>query len=227
MNPFRNPSICILALALACFLTLPGAAFAQTVSSNIVGIAVDPAAAVVPAAAIRLTDQSTGVERRTQTDSSGLFRLNNLTPGTYTITLTAKGFKTHSQKEIQLSSSGTRDLGRIVLTLGTVDQTVAVTAQVTPVQTASSEKSALIDGNQLNTVALKGRDLFGFMRLIPGVVDTQTGRDVTAPGAIGGLSINGGTTGKNFTVDGVTSLDTGCNNCVASYLPGLVRGICG
>lgn len=194
---------------------------AQSISSNIVGVAVDPADAVVPGAEIRLVEQASGAERTTRANDSGLFRLNNLPPGLYQLSIAAKGFKTQTQSGLQLASSETRDLGRIVLTIGSVDQTISVGAQVTPVQTASSEKSSLIDGKQLTDVAIKGRDMFSFMRLIPGVVDTQMGRDVTAPGAIGGLTINGNNTGKNFTVDGITSLDTGCNNCVASYVPNL------
>ena len=194
---------------------------AQSISSNLVGVTVDPADAVVPGAEIRLVEQASGAERTTRANESGLFRLNNLPPGTYRLSIVAKGFKTQTQSGLQLASSETRDLGRLMLTIGSVDQTISVGAQVTPVQTASSEKSSLIDGKQLTDVAIKGRDMFSFMRLIPGVVDTQMGRDVTSPGAIGGLTINGNNTGKNFTVDGITSLDTGCNNCVASYVPNL------
>src|SRR5262249_22632664 len=44
------------------------------------------------------------------------------------------------------------------------------------------------------------------------VVDTSTGRDATSPNAIGGISIAGGrNASKNFTVDGITNLDTGSN----------------
>jgi hypothetical protein len=57
---------------------------------------------------------------------------------------------------------------------------------------------------------LKGRDLFGYVRLVPGVIDTAS-RDVTSHGAISGMNINGGFTALNFTVDGVTDMDTGSN----------------
>ncbi|MEK7407674.1 MAG: Plug domain-containing protein [Acidobacteriota bacterium] len=143
-------------------------------------------------------------------------------PGPYSLAVKAQGFKSYLQTGINLSSSETRDLGRIVLELGALVEQVSVTAEVTPVQTASSEKSSLVDGTQLNKIALKGRDLFGFLSLVPGIVDTSSaGRDVTSPNAIGGIYINGaGNTQKNFTVDGVTDMDTG-SNATLHYEPNM------
>jgi hypothetical protein len=58
------------------------------------------------------------------------------------------------------------------------------------------------------------------MKLVPGVIDTSTGRDVTSPNAIGGITINGNTSAKNFTVDGITDMDTGSNGTL-HYEPNL------
>src|SRR6201999_458578 len=60
-------------------------------------------------------------------------------------------------------------------------------------------------------ITLKGRDLFGYMRLVPGVIDTVASRDVTSPNAIANITINGNANAKNFTVDGITDMDTGSN----------------
>ena len=76
----------------------------------------------------------------------------------------------------------------------------------------------MVDGNQLSNVTLRGRDIFGYLKLLPGVVDisyngTNAGnRDVTSPNAIRGITINGNTSALNFTVDGVTDMDTGSNS---------------
>ena len=67
-----------------------------------------------------------------------------------------------------------------------------------------------MDSAALDDLTLKGRDLFGYIRLVPGVIDTAN-RDVTSHGAISGMNINGGFTALNFTVDGVTDMDTGSN----------------
>jgi hypothetical protein len=51
-------------------------------------------------------------------------------------------------------------------------QQVEVTAAATPVETANSEKSALVDAAQSKSIALKGRDMFGYLQLIPGITGT-------------------------------------------------------
>ena len=61
---------------------------------------------------------------------------------------------------------------------------------------------------------MKGRDLFGFVKLVPGVIDTATSRDVTSHSAFSSIIINGNTAASNtlnFMVDGITDMDTGSN----------------
>ena len=212
-----------IAVALSFLTLLCGSVFGQTIASNIVGTLTDPASAVVPNAEVQLTDQATGAFRTAQSDSAGLFRFNNVAPGTYTIGVKARGFKSYAEKGINLASSETRDLGRIALQIGTLEEQVSVTAEATPIQTASSEKSALVDGNQLNTIALKGRDVFGYMALLPGVLDTNTGRDVSMgyQGGLNGITINGNTSLKNVTLDGQANLDIGCGNCWVQGQPNM------
>ena len=96
-----------------------------------------------------------------------------------------------------------------------------MTAEATPVQVASAEKFATIDGSQLNTEAIKGRDMMSYMRLLPGVVDTSTGRDATGGSILGGLTFNGSTGITGFTVDGITDIDTGCSSCFAHFEPNI------
>jgi len=187
---------------------------AQTVNSSIIGRVVDPGSAVVANAQITLTDQNTGAVRTATSDAAGVFRLPDVMPGTYTVSIQVQGFKALTDKDIILAASETRDLGTLSLQIGNLTESISVTAEATPIQLASSEQSHLIDANQLSNVTLKGRDLFGYMRLIPGVIDTTAARDVTNPNAIGGITINGNTSAKNFTVDGVTDMDTGSNGTV-------------
>jgi Carboxypeptidase regulatory-like domain len=206
-------AICAAALWVAC---LPG----QTVSSSIIGTVLDPADAVVPNAPVTLTDHDTGSIRSTVTDSSGLFRFLNVPPSTYSVTVTVKGFKNFVQSSVALGANETRDVGKVTLSIGSTTDTVSVVAEATAIQLASSEKSQLVDSNQLNDITLKGRDLFGYMKLVPGVIDRSSSRDVTSPGAIGNITINGNTSALNFTVDGITDMDTGSNGTL-HYEPNL------
>ncbi len=197
---------------LVCTLTLLcGSLSGQVVSSNIIGTVTDPGDASVPGVVVQLQEQGTGMTRTFTTGAEGIFRFTNLPPGTYNITLTAQGFKTHNQQGVNLASAETRDLGRIRLTLGALSEQVTVTAEVTPIQTASSEKSSLIDGSQLNRIALRGRDMMAMLNLIPGITSTTVG-ETTQENSIGGVNVNGMGTGRaNFMVDGIVDLDTGSN----------------
>jgi len=201
-------------------LILPcGLLFSQAVTSTIVGTVSDPTDALIPGAQIELKHTGSGAVRTAESNEAGLFRFPNLAPGVYTLTIKASGFRSYLLENIQLASTEVRDLGRIRLEVGSITEQVEVTAVATPVQTASSEKSATIDGIQLQRLALKGRDLFGFLMLIPGVVDTSTGRDVTSPNAIQGITVNGGGQ-RAFVVDGAPDMDTRSNNTI-HYQPNM------
>ncbi len=96
-----------------------------------------------------------------------------------------------------------------------------MTAEVTPVQTSSSERSSVIDGNQLNSEAIRGREMMSFMRMLPGVVDTTVARDATGGSVLGGLTFNGSTGLTGFMVDGIADMDTGCSNCFTHFEPNI------
>src|SRR6185503_21092548 len=202
-----------LTLLLSC-----GALLAQ-VASSVVGTVVDPADAVVASAPVTLTSVDTGAERTATTDSLGTYRFTNVTPGTYNVTVKAAGFKAITKTGVAVTANETHNAGQITLQLGAVSESVSVTAEAAQVQLNSSEKSNTVDSKDLDSLTLKGRDLFGYIRLIPGVVDTAN-RDVTSHSALNNLHINGGFTALNFTVDGITDMDTGSNTSV-QYEPNL------
>ena len=175
-----------------------------------VGTVVDPANAVVAGAPVTLKSLDTGAARNGITDSLGTYRFTTIEPGNYDVTVKATGFKSITKTGIVVSASETHNAGTMTLQLGNVTESISVTAEAAQVQLASSEKSQTVDSVALEALTLKGRDLFGYLRLVPGVVDTNN-RDVTSHGAISGIAINGGFTAVNFTVDGVTNMDTGSN----------------
>jgi hypothetical protein len=204
--------VCVLLLAAGC-------AMAQTVSATLLGTVLDPASAVVPGATVTLTETETGNSRAATSDSAGVFRFPNIAPGTYTVSIQANGFKSLVQTSIMVGASEVRDLGKLGLALGNTSEQVSVVAEATAIQLASSEKGNLVDSKQLDAVTLKGRDLFGYMKLVPGVIDRAGllgdpgagNRDVASENGIRAITINGNASALNFTVDGITDMDTGSN----------------
>jgi Carboxypeptidase regulatory-like domain/TonB-dependent Receptor Plug Domain len=202
-----SKAFCVLALFCGCV-------FGQTTTGTLLGTVADPGDAAVPKAQVELRNMATGAVTTTTTEAEGIFRFNSLVPATYTLTIRASaGFKAYSQSNIEVTANEVRDLGKISLTIGALTEQISVTATTTLTQTASSENSKLIDQNQMANITLKGRDLFGIMLTLPGVSLTSTGQaDTTSENTIGRVRINGATgASANFTVDGVTNLDTGSN----------------
>jgi hypothetical protein len=98
----------------------------------------------------------------------------------------------------------------MVLQLGNVSESESATSEAGQVQLSGVEKSQTVDAQELDALTLKDRDMFGYVRLVPCLIDTAN-RDVTSHGAIAGMNINGGFTTLNFTADSVTDVDTGSN----------------
>jgi hypothetical protein len=205
--------VCVFLLLFALFV-LP--AVGQNVSSSMRGTVTDPAGGVVVNATCTLTNQETGLVVTATTDNAGNFVFPNILPGAYTLAVKATGFKTLVTKNINVTASEIRAVGRLALEIGEVRQTVNVTAEGMVVQTVSSERSGVITNAQFQNIAVRGRDFFALLQTVPGIVDDgSAAREATSPDSIRGTFINGGRQdAKNMTVDGVTDLDTGSNTTV-------------
>ena len=208
--------LCVMAL-------LCGCVFSQSTTGTMTGTITDSSNAAVPGAQIEVKNLTTGAVRTTVSGPEGIFAFNSLVPAKYNLIVKATGFKTYNQNGIDITASAPRDLGLVALSLGAISEEVSVTAAATPVQTASSENSKLVDGSQIVDLTLKGRDMFAVLQTVPGVNFGNTylsGGDASSESnALQSMSINGGGGGRaNFTVDGITDLDTG-SNMTTNYEP--------
>jgi hypothetical protein len=189
----------------------PPDAIGQGLTGQISGTVLDSSRGVLPGAAVSVQNVNTQVKRDVVTDENGAFVITDLLAGTYHVAVTMSGFKTYQQTDVVLSANERLALRAIVLEVGQLEETIAVTAEAARVQTTSGERSGLITQQQLQDISLKGKDYMGMLRLLPGVVDTQN-REAPGWNNLGGLSINGGRNNTiNLTYDGVTNLDTGSN----------------
>jgi hypothetical protein len=203
---FRRAARIACALAVLC-----GSALSQSTTGTLLGTVSDPGDAAVPGAHVELKNSATGAVIATTTGPEGIFRFNSLMPATYTLTIkAAAGFKMYTQADLEVTANEARDLGRISLSLGQLTENITITASTSSIQTASAENSKLIDSSQMDKITLKGRDMFGMMVTIPGVNVSQA--NTTSENSIGSVRINGAVyASANFTVDGITNLDTGSN----------------
>jgi hypothetical protein len=183
------------------------------------GTVKDQSEAVVVNANLTLINEATGARRLVVTNEVGLYTLNSVQPGSYTLEVEQAGFKTFRRTGIVLTANERLPID-VTLELGATADTVRVESQGVPVQTASAERSGVVTANQLSTLMLQGRDFMGLLKLLPGVVDTRV-RDAPGSSSLAGLNIQGGRSGtNNLTLDGITNLDTG-NNTGPHFQPSM------
>jgi hypothetical protein len=193
-----------LALAVALLLTLSAAVFAQTSSGTISGRVVDSTGQVVPGATVTLTKPSTGETRTFMSNQAGEFFFESIQPGTYNLSIDLNGFKHYEQTGLSLSSSERLSAGDLRLEVGGVSESVEVAAVMTKVQTVSSERSALLDANQVVNLMSRGRDVMALLTILPGVVDDNEGGN--SLGVFNSPAAMSGTRGiyNGMNIDGIS-----------------------
>jgi hypothetical protein len=208
-----------LALAVVVLICVAGGAFAQTITGTIAGTVTDPTGQVIAQAAVTLINEGTAAQRTASTDVAGSFIFPAVLPGAYTVKVESKGFQTFQRTGNQLTANERLSLGTIQLAIGSLSETVTVTAEGANVQTASAEGSALLTTRQLDTLAQRGRDVVGMLNLLPGV---ETRDPVEAVGGtwsnVGTPAINGLASSSNtVTLDGAPATDLGSSGSHVIY----------
>jgi len=113
------------------------AAFGQATDGNIVGTIVDASDAVIPAAQVIVKNVATGVARTVQSDASGVYRVNNLLVGTYSITVQAPGFETTALENVDVALNRTTT-ANVTLQVGTVETQINVIEAATLIDTTTA-----------------------------------------------------------------------------------------
>jgi hypothetical protein len=199
---------------LAAILSPVGDLYAQNLGS-IVGLVTDSTGSVVPNSQVKVTQQETNVARTFQTDGHGTYLASALLAGTYTVEVTAAGFKTFRRADIVLN---VRDQIRVDVSLevGQVAETVEVVGEAVHLQTETAAVEEVVSATQVQNLAMNGRSFLQLPALIPGASSTQpafnTPVGVTANA---GISFNGLRVSHNvWRVDGQENYDRGCGGCV-------------
>ncbi len=208
INSLRKQASMILSLA----LLLAVSAYAQT-SASLSGTVHDPQGGAVVGAKVSLKDTGGTTQLDTTTNSEGFYTFPVIQPGTYTVTIETAGFKKAVISGIVVNASDKQSAGVIGLEVGGIENTVEITADAAQLQikTESGEQSTAINNQQIQNLAVNGRNYLDLLKLTPGVVVT-TSFATSGPGGLGNIDINGTRTGKNnLTIDGTTNVDTGSN----------------
>jgi hypothetical protein len=169
------------------------------------GRATDESGAVLAGASVIVRNLATGVKQSAETNFTGLYRFPALTPGSYSISASIKGFRdVQGLVQVQVGNTTLQD---ITLLVGAGNDTVKVSATAPLLRPAESSLSTVMDRSLIEALPLNGRRYTDFTLLTPNTnPDGDTGL-VSIAGQQGGEDsgyANGN--GSNvFTVDGTNA----------------------
>jgi hypothetical protein len=178
---------------------------AQAPYGRVTGRITDSAGAVVPGAALKVTNIGTNVVTNSASDSQGNYEARNLIPGQYKLVVEMQGFKTYERGpiEVRVGDVLTVDVG---LELGAVSDSITVTAEAPLLDSASASLGQVIDNRRVRDLPMPYANPMYLIRLTTGIISTTAPTANWAtnqPEGISGFSANGAATSQNeFTIDG-------------------------
>ncbi|HUS05435.1 MAG TPA: carboxypeptidase regulatory-like domain-containing protein [Bryobacteraceae bacterium] len=189
-------------------------AICQSNVGYISGSVTDNTGAAVPGCTVTAINTQTGQKQAVITQNTGLYVFASLPAGTYSLATAKEGFRSSEQTNLVLDAASRRSVD-FVLEVGSLSESVSVSAAAEQVQTSSGDVTKVISEQQLNQIALNGRNYSQLLRLIPGAVAT-TLDPFTLALSTTGQRINGIRTDSIlFSIDGAENMDNGGNSNAA------------
>ena len=137
------------------------------------GLVTDPTGAPIPGAQLTLKNEERGTGLTMVTNSAGSYEAASLPVGSYTLTVTQKGFKTASVSGLR-AEAARRLIHDFRLEVGEIAESVTVAAVTNQVDTASGAIANLITGEEVGQLLMNGRNFQKLAVLTPGVTYTGT-----------------------------------------------------
>ena len=164
------------------------------VNGSVSGTVVDASGALIPGASLTLTNLATSAKVTGTSNEAGYYQFPNTPPGKYRLEAEKAGFTRSSQGPIDVLVNSAVRID-ITMAIGSVSQTIEVTAQTPLLQPESSSLGQVIEQRSVNELPLNGRNPLALVSLAPGVVpqgSSGTNPVTQNPFSQGNIQINGG-----------------------------------
>jgi hypothetical protein len=184
------------------------------VAARLSGSVVDPTGLAVPGATVDVLLPGGAKPMLTAvTTAEGIFSFIAVQPGTYNLSVTAKGFRKSTEQNVTLEAGAEKSLPPIKLEVGAVTETVEVKESAETIQTTNAEIATNVSRQQVKDLPILNRSPQGF-------VDTQAGVNVSR----GGDSVINGqrTSFSNVTLDGINIQDNFIRTNAVDFSPNLL-----
>jgi Carboxypeptidase regulatory-like domain/TonB dependent receptor len=156
----------VLSFGLVLLLTCP-ALFSQGNTGSILGGVTDQTGGNVAGATVTIMDVQRGIPRTLITDNDGEYIAPDLLPGMYAVRVEMKGFKAFERKNVLVETGKDVRLD-VVLSTGSMTETVVITEEVPMVDTTSTTLGGTISNGIINDLPLNGRNYQNLISLRPG-----------------------------------------------------------
>ena len=167
------------------------------IAAGIVGRVADPSGAAVGNAQVVLVESATNVRRATRTTGAGDYTFSQLTPGVYSVEVTAIGFERLVRGGLTAGVGQTATV-TLTLTIGSEQQSVDVSAGAPLLEASESDVETHVPGATVKALPLNSRNFINLATLAPGVA--------LPPGTVL-PRINGGRPRTNeYIYDGISAL---------------------
>ena len=183
---------------------------AQSNAADLQGMVRDPQGAAVPNAAVTAKNSATNVSREATTNDEGFYKIVNLPPGDYAVTVTAPNYKTAILPIVKITVGQTA-VQDIPLEIGEVSATVTIQgASPTIVETTNTAVASTIDQQRIENLPINERNYLSFA-LTSSMVGRDNGRPI-GPAPTTGLNFGGQRGRSNLVqVDGADNTDNSVN----------------
>ena len=206
MKSLKLWSVLILCLSFTTFSLLPAGAQSTVATGSIQGTVTDPNGAVLPNAAITITNKATGQSSKLTSTSSGTYASGALIPGDYEVRIEAKGFQTQVLTvPVQVGNVAS---GSAKMTLGQSTEVIEVTGSAVSVNTEQATVQGVLSTEQIENLPINGRNFLDLAQLEPGVQIQDGGNFDPTKNGFSSISFGGrfGRTAR-IEVDGIDISD--------------------
>ncbi len=195
-------SIFFAALVLLCVFSHAYPATAQTLTTGqVLGQVIDPSGAGVPGANVELRDAGTGAKRTATTGSEGQYVFPQVTPGVYSVAVTAVGFAKAVVPSVTVQVDKTASIN-VSLKLGNTSEVVEVRSTGgADLQTLDSTVGNTIGGEEILALPTLGRSATSLLLLQPMAMPQQSTSTLQSS-RLGGQVAGARSDQNSFLLDG-------------------------
>ena len=220
LNVFRKSSLVLLSAAI-----LASAMHAQNPRGSLRGTVQDASGARIPSAKIVVKSVDSPLQREAVSEDRGEFRLDDLLPGAYRMTVTAAGFAP-AQANVSIAVSSVREV-TVTLKLAAPAETVSVQGQnssitTQPMDLVSVVHQGIVSSQDLQNLPLAARSFANIAYLAPGTEPVEpsdpTKARITAVSSGGSSGLN-----NDLSVDGGDNSDDWIGGFLQNFSPDAIQ----